>query len=202
MFERKAIYTYKTVIAKVATVAIVNELIKTYLFKINKIKLTVFSENKFNLGNFDKMWLVNNISSLLGFGVSDLFAYKLTENLKLKGNKKQALHDVVRYGTMLFVKLIAMSTYTNKDITTDKILFIFYILIGYVVFDLLFADKQIFTNKKTNFVMFNTGRTIAGVLASDFLVDFDLETNILPTVFSLFVSVPIWGFIILPKIKK
>lgn len=181
-------------ITKTATVAIMELLIKKYLLKIGSIE-------------FDNVWLINTIAIMVGFGIHDLFVYKLNYLFNFKGEKKRAkvttVRDVLSFGTMLISKEIILSFINNESININKLFPIGLTLCGYIIYDMYISEKikpKMDYNTKWVSTFEDTMKTTMAFLISDFIPDQDIEVSNLIHLFSLLISVPFFHIVTGPLV--
>jgi len=193
MITEESKMLFRKNITKTTTVAIVGLLVRKYLLKINSTE-------------FDNEWVINTLVTMVGFGIHDLFIYKINNLMNLKDrNKATALRDVLSFGTMLISKEIILSFINNEPLNRNKILPIGLTLVGYVIYDLYISDKIKPDMKYDTHWVSTFEGTMKGIMAfliADFIPDQDIELANLPILFSLLIAVPFFNIVTGPIIMN
>ena len=128
-----------------------------------------------NIEAFSNKWLYSSIAILVGFTVHGLITKKLNKKVNLKGNKKNALQDVIKFGTVLLVEQLVITAINGDMELSSKFLQnTGLVLAGYVIFNLYL--NNLIPNSKYKATIHDILRTSTGLLFADYIVDFDIDT--------------------------
>jgi len=179
-------------ITKTMTVAVVTQLVRKYLLKM-----------EFDI--FDNKWVVGTFATAAGFAVHDLFTYRLNKYVTFKNTGAQrAVKDVLYFGTMMIVKDMIMNHVYQQPITKASLLKIGIALAGFVGYDLLISTKQPKLEKgsKFNSTFGDTIKSVSAILISDFLPDQDIDMSTLPHLFSILCALPVYHLVTGPMVAN
>tara|TARA_B100000161_G_C33509199_1_gene395538 strand:- start:25 stop:579 length:555 start_codon:yes stop_codon:yes gene_type:complete len=179
-------------VGKTVTVTVVSYLIKKHILKIPGLSL-------------DNKLMVSTLATIGGFAIYDFVGYRFDDKLGLKGNKKAAWVDILKFGSMMVGKEFILSQYKGEEFQVNKLKNIGIALLSFVLYDLFVLPRQPKLATESKYEQGALGDTIKTVLTfiiTDFIPDFDIEMNNLPAILGLLVSVPIFHTIVRPMISN
>ena len=196
MFKNSSLSNFQESILRTSSIAIITSIIKMYVLK---------GDDDY----FSQKWVFKTIGQIVGFGLYDLFLYKIPQDSTFKINEKQAYKDVLYFSSMLIFKEIALSHYEDrefdnnvlKDVLTITILLTIYNLYIKKHFEKLFKRDL---NKNSDLLGYSLKITF-GIIIADFLFinrRIDLSKFLIPDIIILLSSLPIYFLGVKPLISK
>lgn len=199
MFTNSSLRNFQESTYRTTVMAITIAIIKKYILNNDNI-------------NFDEDWLVTTLSKIVGFGLYDLFFYRIVDDSKFKTNEKHALKDILYFGGMLFMKEYVSSYYQGKEFDPNFIKNLTMLVVGFTLYH-LFIKKIIFKipdsgendiNKKSNSNMLEfVQKLFFGLVITDILPNYNNKDkilgHILPDLSVMVITIPFY-FLIARKI--
>ena len=184
----------------------------TMAITINIIQMFIIGNDKFT---FDETWLIVTLAKIIGFGAYDLFLYRIVDDSKFNINEKGALKDILYFGGMLYIKEHIVSKYFDKDLNPKLLKNLTLVVIGFTIYHLFVKERiqKITSHKKRTEVNKNTNKELLSyaskLLFGIYIIDVipyienrnAMIQHMLPTLFVLSLSIPIY-FLIVRKLLK
>ena len=196
MFKNSSLTNFQESIIRTTSIAIITSILKMYAFNQD--------ENLFN-----NTWLFKTIGQIVGYGLFDLFLYKIPEESNLKPNEKSAFKDILYFGSMLFMKEVFVSNYMNRDFDLNIFRNILSIIIMLTVYNLFikrhieeYLKRKVDSN--TDLVNYSS-KIIFGVIIADLIPSFKnekLSKYLLSNVVILLIALPVYFLHIRPIFEK
>ena len=108
MVSQHSIEMLKGDVGKTVTVTVVSYLIKKHILKIPGLSL-------------DNKLMVSTLATIGGFAIYDFVGYRFDDKLGLKGNKKAAWVDILKFGSMMVGKEFILSQYKGEEFQVNKL---------------------------------------------------------------------------------
>ena len=128
MFTNSSLRNFQESTYRTAVMSIITVVIRMFLLFNDDI-------------SFDKTWLIKTLSKIVGFGLYDLFLYKIVENSKFKSKEKEALQDILYFGCVLYMKEYIMSSYQERDFNTGILKNFTLMTISFTVYHLFLKSR-------------------------------------------------------------
>lgn len=166
MFKNSSLTNFQESILRTTSIAILTSILKMYAFNQDE---DFFTNN----------WIVKTIGQIVGYGLYDLFLYKIPEESNLKPNEKSAFKDILYFGSMLFMKEIFVSNYMNRDFDLNVFRNILSIIIMLTVYNLFIKrhlEEYLKRKVDSNTDLINyTSKIIFGVIIVDLIPGYKSE---------------------------
>lgn len=166
MFKNSSLTNFQESILRTTSIAILTSILKMYVFNQDE---DFFTNN----------WIVKTIGQIVGYGLYDLFLYKIPEESNLKPNEKSAFKDILYFGSMLFMKEIFVSNYMNRDFDLNVFRNILSIIIMLTVYNLFIKrhlEEYLKRKVDSNTDLINyTSKIIFGVIIVDLIPGYKSE---------------------------
>ena len=202
MFTNSSLRNFQESTYRTAVMAIIVTIIKMYVLHDSK-------------ATFDKTWLIVTLSKILGFGLYDLFFYRIVDSSKFKVNEKLALKDIMYFGGMLFMKDYVVSYYKETDFNPSFLKNFTLLSVGFTVYHLFIKERILKladpkadeVNKKSNSKMLTFAKKIFfGLFITDILPHYNdrekLIGYILPDLFVLVLAFPFYFLVARKLLSK